>query len=82
LLIRIEPVTKRGRSGHEWGIAIAIYCVRVCASGQQETHDHAKILDFGLAKLQAKAATDADARLTQDAMELTAPGSPMGTLTA
>ena len=42
---------------------------------------HAKILDFGLAKLQAKAARDADATLTQDAMELTAPGSPMGTLT-
>src|ERR1700728_2893190 len=42
---------------------------------------HAKILDFGLAKLQAKSGTDADATLTQDAMELTAPGSPMGTLT-
>src|ERR1700684_4662278 len=42
---------------------------------------HAKILDFGLAKLQAKAAADAEATLTQDAMELTAPGSAMGTLT-
>ncbi len=42
---------------------------------------HAKVLDFGLAKLQAKAGTDADETLTQDAMELTAPGSPMGTLT-
>ena len=42
---------------------------------------HAKILDFGLAKLQAKAGTDADATLTQDAMQLSTPGSAMGTLT-
>src|SRR6204780_2944678 len=42
---------------------------------------HAKILDFGLAKVQAKTATNAEATLTQDAMELTAPGSAMGTLT-
>jgi len=41
----------------------------------------AKILDFGLAKLQARAATDANETLTQDAMEFTAPGTPMGTLT-
>ena len=39
---------------------------------------HAKVLDFGLAKLQAKAGTgiDADATLTQ----LSTPGVPMGTL--
>jgi eukaryotic-like serine/threonine-protein kinase len=41
---------------------------------------HAKILDFGLAKLQAKAGTDADATLTQEAMQLSTPGIPMGTL--
>src|SRR3984893_10982696 len=35
---------------------------------------HAKILDFGLAKLQANAATDADARLTQEALQLSTPG--------
>ena len=39
---------------------------------------HAKILDFGLAKLQAKAGTDADATL--EAMQLTAPDTAMGTL--
>ncbi|MGA7622633.1 MAG: serine/threonine-protein kinase [Candidatus Acidiferrales bacterium] len=41
---------------------------------------HAKILDFGLAKLQAKAGTDADATLTQEAMQLSTPGAAMGTL--
>ncbi len=42
--------------------------------------DHAKILDFGLAKLQSKAGTDADATLTQEAMQLSTPGAAMGTL--
>ena len=42
---------------------------------------HAKILDFGLAKLQAKAGADADTTLTQETMQLSTPGSPMGTLT-
>jgi tetratricopeptide (TPR) repeat protein/predicted Ser/Thr protein kinase len=42
--------------------------------------DHAKILDFGLAKLQSKAGTDADATLTQGAMQLSTPGVAMGTL--
>jgi serine/threonine protein kinase len=41
---------------------------------------HAKILDFGLAKLQAKAGTDADATLTQEGMQLSTPGAAMGTL--
>jgi eukaryotic-like serine/threonine-protein kinase len=41
---------------------------------------HAKILDFGLAKLQAKAGTDADATLTQEAQQLSTPGATMGTL--
>jgi tetratricopeptide (TPR) repeat protein/predicted Ser/Thr protein kinase len=41
---------------------------------------HAKILDFGLAKLQAKAGTDADATLTQEALQLSAPGAAIGTL--
>ncbi len=41
---------------------------------------HAKILDFGLAKQQAKAGTDADATLTQEAMQLSTPGAAMGTL--
>jgi tetratricopeptide (TPR) repeat protein/predicted Ser/Thr protein kinase len=41
---------------------------------------HAKILDFGLAKLQAKAGPDADATLTQEAMQLSTPGTPMGTI--
>ena len=41
---------------------------------------HAKVLDFGLAKLQAKAGTDADATLTQEAMQLSTPGATMGTL--
>jgi len=41
---------------------------------------HAKILDFGLAKLQAKAGTETDATLTQEAMRLSAPGTAMGTL--
>jgi eukaryotic-like serine/threonine-protein kinase len=39
---------------------------------------HAKILDFGLAKLQPKAGTDHD--LTQDAMQLSTPGTAMGTM--
>ncbi len=41
---------------------------------------HAKILDFGLAKLQAKAGTDADATLTQEAMQFSTPGASMGTV--
>src|ERR1700746_1514237 len=41
---------------------------------------HAKILDFGLAKRQAKAGTDADATLTQEAQQLSTPGAAMGTL--
>jgi tetratricopeptide (TPR) repeat protein len=41
---------------------------------------HAKILDFGLAKLQAKAGADADATLTQEAQQLSTPGVAMGTL--
>ena len=42
--------------------------------------EHAKILDFGLAKLQSKAGTDAGATLTQEAMQLSTPGAAMGTL--
>src|SRR5476651_667759 len=34
---------------------------------------HAKVLDFGLAKLQAKSGTDADATLTQEAQQLSTP---------
>src|SRR6202023_2186700 len=41
---------------------------------------HAKILDFGLAKQQVKAGTDADATLTQEAQQLSTPGVAMGTL--
>jgi tetratricopeptide (TPR) repeat protein/predicted Ser/Thr protein kinase len=41
---------------------------------------HAKILDFGLAKQQAKAGADADATLTQEAQQLSTPGVAMGTL--
>jgi eukaryotic-like serine/threonine-protein kinase len=41
---------------------------------------HAKILDFGLAKLQTKAGTDADATLTQEGQQLSTPGAAMGTL--
>ena len=41
---------------------------------------HAKILDFGLAKPQAKAGTDGDATLTQEAVQLSTPGAAMGTL--
>jgi eukaryotic-like serine/threonine-protein kinase len=41
---------------------------------------HAKILDFGLAKQQAKAGTDADATVTQEAQQLSMPGAAMGTL--
>jgi len=41
---------------------------------------HAKILDFGLAKLQAKARTDADATATQEAQQLSTPGAAIGTL--
>ena len=40
----------------------------------------AKILDFGLAKLQSAAGTDADATLSQEALQLTTPGAAMGTL--
>src|SRR5271154_1919807 len=41
---------------------------------------HAKILDFGLAKLQAKAGTDGDATMTREATQLSTPGAAMGTL--
>ncbi len=41
---------------------------------------HAKVLDFGLAKLQAKAGTDADVTLTQEAQQSSTPGAAMGTL--
>jgi serine/threonine protein kinase/tetratricopeptide (TPR) repeat protein len=41
--------------------------------------NHAKILDFGLAK-QAKAGTDGDATQTQEAQQLSTPGAAMGTL--
>jgi eukaryotic-like serine/threonine-protein kinase len=41
---------------------------------------HAKILDFGLAKLQAEAETDADATRTKEAQQLSTPGAAMGTL--
>src|ERR1700693_5382028 len=41
---------------------------------------HAKGLDFGLAKLQTKAGTDADATLTREAIQLSTPGTAMGTL--
>ena len=41
---------------------------------------HAKILDFGLAKLQTKAEQDADATRTQQAQQLSTPGAAMGTL--
>jgi eukaryotic-like serine/threonine-protein kinase len=41
---------------------------------------HAKILDFGLAKLQAKAGTEADATLTQEAQQFSTPGATMGTV--
>jgi eukaryotic-like serine/threonine-protein kinase len=41
---------------------------------------HAKILDFGLAKLQAKSGADADATMTQEAQQLSTAGAAMGTL--
>jgi serine/threonine protein kinase len=41
---------------------------------------HAKVLDFGLAKLQAKEGTDAEATLNKEAMQLSTPGAAMGTL--
>jgi tetratricopeptide (TPR) repeat protein/predicted Ser/Thr protein kinase len=41
---------------------------------------HAKVLDFGLAKLHAKPGADADATMTQDAQQLSMPGAAMGTL--
>ena len=41
--------------------------------------DHAKILDFGLAK-QARAGTDGDVTVTQEAQQLSTPGAAMGTL--
>src|SRR6201987_3982272 len=40
---------------------------------------HAEILDFGLAK-QAKAGTDGDATVTQEAQQLSTPGAAIGTL--
>src|SRR5580704_17567356 len=41
---------------------------------------HAKVLDFGLAKLQAKSGADADATMTQEAQQLSTQGATMGTL--
>jgi eukaryotic-like serine/threonine-protein kinase len=41
---------------------------------------HAKVLDFGLAKLQAKSGTDGDATRTREATQLSTPGAAMGTL--
>jgi len=41
---------------------------------------HAKILDFGLAKLQTKAGAEADDAMTQEAAQLSTPGTPMGTV--
>src|SRR6202158_5875750 len=41
--------------------------------------NHAKILDFGLAK-QAKAGTDGDATVTLEAQQLSTPGAAIGTL--
>ncbi|MGB6495617.1 MAG: serine/threonine-protein kinase [Candidatus Acidiferrum sp.] len=41
---------------------------------------HAKILDFGLAKLQAKSRTDRNATWTQEATQLSTPGAVMGTI--
>jgi serine/threonine protein kinase/Tfp pilus assembly protein PilF len=41
---------------------------------------HAKVLDFGLAKLQAQTGADGDATLTQEAQQLSTPGAAMGTL--
>jgi eukaryotic-like serine/threonine-protein kinase len=41
---------------------------------------HAKVLDFGLAKLQTNAGSDADATLMQEAVQLSTPGVAMGTL--
>src|SRR5450755_1143413 len=42
--------------------------------------EQAKILDFGLAKFQANAGTDEDAMLTAEALQLSTPGTAMGTL--
>src|SRR6201987_4512464 len=41
---------------------------------------HAKILDFGLAKLGAKGGADGDATVTHEAQQLSTPGAAMGTL--
>jgi serine/threonine protein kinase len=41
---------------------------------------HAKVLDFGLAKLGAKEGTGGDATVTHDAQQLSTPGAAMGTL--
>jgi len=41
---------------------------------------HAKVLDFGLAKLHAKTGTDSDATRTKEAQQLSTPGAAMGTL--
>jgi serine/threonine protein kinase/tetratricopeptide (TPR) repeat protein len=41
---------------------------------------HAKILDFGLAKVQTKLGADGDATRTQQELELSTPGAAMGTL--
>ena len=41
---------------------------------------HAKVLDFGLAKLQAKEGADSEATRTEVALQLSTPGTALGTL--